>query len=593
MEVTSLNDVEEGGAATLAQQPVQLECQNVSVDVKTKGGPEPTKRILDDISGIFGPRELVAIMGPSGSGKTTMLNALTGVTRPSSGSVLVNGKPINQRVMKKITSLVPQDDLLTAVLTPAEALIEAGYLKTKMSKAEILRRAEELLATFALVECRDVSIGHPEGVKGLSGGQRKRLSVALELVSGPSLLFLDEPTSGLDAVSALSLVRLLSSLSKAGATVITTIHQPSSTIFFTFDRLVVLARGKLCYLGPLSPTQPLQFFKGAGFVCPEYHNPADFTMEILSESADAQARLHKRLKDEPVDSRQRDASMPELLSTGHEHESSLGRQLQTLLVRNARMLRREPALARARIGSSALIGSLMGVLYWQMGKAPSNIPERIALLLFSMIFMALSAVLPTILTVLPEIAVMRKEHRNNWYSLKAFYVAKIISDMPLIVLPPLLYALTMGTMSNLTNGEPWRFGLLYLSLLFMSVAAHSWAMVISCKAPSLPVAIFCVPISVLPMVLFAGFFKNVESITWAFRWISYVDVLRYGWDAMTIAAFYDLELEGGISANQFVLKDRLNMPDASLAVYWSRIGIMAAFMVLFRVLAYMALKTRV
>ena len=587
MEVASLN-MEEGGA--IAQQPVQLEFQNVCVDVKTKGG---SVRILDDISGIFGPHEFVAIMGPSGSGKTTMLNALTGVTPPSSGNVLANGKPINPKVMKKMTSLVPQDDLLTAVLTPVEALVEAGHLKTKMSKAEILRRAEELLATFGLEECRDVPIGHPEGIKGLSGGQRKRLSVALELVSGPSLLFLDEPTSGLDAVSALSLVRLLSSLSKAGATVIATIHQPSSTIFFTFDRLLVLARGKACYLGPLSPTQPLQFFKSAGFVCPEYHNPADFTMEILSESADAQSRLQQRLKDAPVESRQRDTTVPELVSMGPEHDSTFATQLKTLLVRNARMLRREPALARARIGSSALIGCLMGILYWQMGKAPSNMPERIALLLFSMLFMTLSAVLPTVLTVLPEIAVMRKEHRNNWYSLKAFYVAKVISDMPLIVVPPLLYTLTMGSMSNLTNGEAWRFALVYLSLLLVSVAAHSWAMVISCKASSLPIAIFCVPISVLPMILFAGFFKNVESITWAFRWISYVDVLRYGWDAMTIAAFYDLELEGGISANQLVLEDRLNMPDADMTVYWSRIGIMAAFMALFRVLAYLALTTRV
>ena len=226
---------------------VQLVFDDVSIDVHTRDKARPIKRILSGVSGTFGPNELVAVMGPSGSGKTTMLNAITGSARPAAGNISVNGKPFDRAAVKKFSALVPQDDLLTPVLTPTEALIDAAIFKGGTSKIEARERAHALLVQFGLEECHDVAIGHPEGVKGLSGGQKKRLSVALELVSPLSLLFLDEPTSGLDAVAALSLVKMLATLTKSGTTVIATIHQPSAAAFFTFDRLLLLAAGKACH----------------------------------------------------------------------------------------------------------------------------------------------------------------------------------------------------------------------------------------------------------------------------------------------------------------------------------------------------------
>jgi ABC-type multidrug transport system ATPase subunit len=188
--------------------PVQLVFENVCVDVPTRDKVAPTKRILNEVTGTFGPRDLTAVMGPSGSGKTTMLYALTGVATPTSGSIRANGQLYDERSMKTITAFVPQDDLMLGVFTAKEALLEAAALKTTFNLQERHARAMELLKTFNLLECKDVAIGHPEGSKGLSGGQRKRLSVALELMGSPSLLFLDEPTSGLDSVSAHSLVRI-------------------------------------------------------------------------------------------------------------------------------------------------------------------------------------------------------------------------------------------------------------------------------------------------------------------------------------------------------------------------------------------------
>ena len=149
-------------------------------------------------------------MGPSGSGKTTMLNALTGVTRPTHGTIFANGHPFDGATMRRFSALVPQDDLLTPTMTVHEALMEAALFKSNLPLAARQARVEKLLEQFGLSGCRDVRIGHPDSKRGISGGQKRRLSVALELCGTVSLLYLDEPTSGLDAVATMALVRWLS-----------------------------------------------------------------------------------------------------------------------------------------------------------------------------------------------------------------------------------------------------------------------------------------------------------------------------------------------------------------------------------------------
>ena len=194
--------------------PVQLVFEKVSIEVTPPHGPlsraPPVKRILDEVSGIFGPAECIACMGPSGSGKTTMLNALTGVTRPTHGTIFANGHPFDGATMRRFSALVPQDDLLTPTMTVHEALMEAALFKSNLPLAARQARVEKLLEQFGLSGCRHVRIGHPDSKRGISGGQKRRLSVALELCGTVSLLYLDEPTSGLDAVATMTLVRWLS-----------------------------------------------------------------------------------------------------------------------------------------------------------------------------------------------------------------------------------------------------------------------------------------------------------------------------------------------------------------------------------------------
>nr|QER78508.1 ATP-binding cassette transporter [Diaphorina citri] len=236
------------------------------------------KEILHGISGEFKAGQLTAIMGPSGAGKSTLLNILAGLTLTgSSGKILVNGQERKSACIEqflKLSCYIQQDDALRPKLTVTEAMMIASHLKLgfKVSTQEKKDQIFELLEMLGLENhCNTLCAC-------LSGGQKKRLSVALELITNPPILFLDEPTTGLDSSSCSQCVSLLANLAKQGRTVVATIHTPSALLFEKFDSLYALAKGHCIYRGSISRLVP--HLASLGLPCPAYHNPADFLMEV-------------------------------------------------------------------------------------------------------------------------------------------------------------------------------------------------------------------------------------------------------------------------------------------------------------------------
>ncbi|CAM9989954.1 unnamed protein product, partial [Phaeothamnion confervicola] len=224
-----------------------------------------------------------AVMGPSGSGKSTLLNTLAlrmdrGVT--ISGDMRLNGRPYTNAELKLMSGYVMQDDLLNANLTCEETLLYTAKLRCPQdaTDADRQQRVDAALKQMGLEHARHTIVGSPLK-KGVSGGERKRLCVALELLTEPRLLFLDEPTSGLDSVTALSLCMSLKALT-VRCTVICTIHQPQSKIFNLFDNLILLKAGAIVYQGPTD--QALAFFEANGFPCPALTNPADHLLDSMA-----------------------------------------------------------------------------------------------------------------------------------------------------------------------------------------------------------------------------------------------------------------------------------------------------------------------
>lgn len=193
--------------------------------------------------------------------------------------ICVGGRIINPVTYRKNIAYVMQDDSLMATATPREALHFSGRMRLPASFTQeaIAAKVDKLLEELGLTECSNVMIGGPL-IKGISGGQRKRTSVGVELITDPGLLFLDEPTSGLDSFSAFSLVNLMERVAARNCTILLTIHQPSSETFFLFDSVIFMKEGRILYQGP--PTNIVHHYAKFGYHCPSNYNPADFVMSL-------------------------------------------------------------------------------------------------------------------------------------------------------------------------------------------------------------------------------------------------------------------------------------------------------------------------
>jgi ABC-type multidrug transport system ATPase subunit len=242
---------------------------NVTIEVASVAVNAPNgDRLLDSVSLTVFPSELVALMGPAGAGKTTFLKAINGYTPPAAGRVLFNGADLYQFYdrFRLQMSYVPQDDIVHSQLTVREALYFSAKLRTDLHDSEIEQRIDKVLTSLGIQDKKNTMIGSPEK-KVLSGGQRKRVNIAMELIADAPVIFLDEPTSGLSSYDAENVVQVLKKLSKEGTTIITTIHQPSLDIFKQFDSLIMISRdrggrGALAYFGPAYPDS-IEFFDPA------------------------------------------------------------------------------------------------------------------------------------------------------------------------------------------------------------------------------------------------------------------------------------------------------------------------------------------
>ena len=242
---------------------------NVTIEVASVTIDAPTgARLLDSVSLSIFPSELVALMGPAGAGKTTFLKAINGYTVPAAGQVLFNGDDLYKYYdrFRQQMSYVPQDDIVHAQLTVREALYFTAKLRTDLTDPEIEQRIDTVLNNLGIQDKKNTVIGSPEK-KVLSGGQRKRVNIAMELIAEAPVVFLDEPTSGLSSYDAENVVQVLKKLAQGGTTIITTIHQPSLDIYKMFDNLIMISRdrggcGAMAYFGPAYP-DAIEFFNPA------------------------------------------------------------------------------------------------------------------------------------------------------------------------------------------------------------------------------------------------------------------------------------------------------------------------------------------
>ncbi|BBG94733.1 ATP-binding cassette 14 [Prunus dulcis] len=365
------------------------------------------KSILSGITGTVCPGEILAMLGPSGSGKTTLLTALGGRLNHQnnckfmSGKITYNGQPFCGSI-KRRTGFVAQDDVLYPHLTVTETLVFTALLRLprSLSRDEKVQHVEHVISELGLSGCRNSMIGGPL-FRGISGGEKKRVSIGLEMLINPSLLLLDEPTSGLDSTTAQRILTTLKRLASGGRTLVTTIHQPSSRIYHMFDKLVLLSEGSPIYYGPASAA--LDYFSSIGFSTslPSL-NPADLLLDLANGIApDSRHASEQRENMEQDQKTVRKA----LISA---YDKNICAKLKAELTRHRATLvhklvaavqgaaseglreRRYEAFNRLRIFQVISVATLGGLLWWRT--PASHIEDHC----FALLLLRVLGVLPTL-----------------------------------------------------------------------------------------------------------------------------------------------------------------------------------------------------
>ena len=272
-------------------KPASLQFENVSYNLNAK-------QILSGVQGIALPGQLMAIMGASGAGKTTFLDILARKNKRGvvGGNFYVNGEKVDDNEYRSVIGFVDQDDTMLPTLTVHETIMTSALLRLPrdMNISVKEQRVYEVEKQLGILSIKDQLIGSEEGNgRGVSGGEKRRVGIACELVTSPSILFLDEPTSGLDAFNAFNVVECLVTLAKSyNRTVIFTIHQPRSNIVALFDHLVLLAKGRTVYSGPYAHCQ--SYFDNIGYTCPPGFNIADYLVDLTMHAATAHTPIDER-----------------------------------------------------------------------------------------------------------------------------------------------------------------------------------------------------------------------------------------------------------------------------------------------------------
>ncbi|XP_013136906.1 PREDICTED: ATP-binding cassette sub-family G member 1-like isoform X1 [Papilio polytes] len=587
--------------------PVHILFEDIGFTASTH---KEERLILRNVSGEFRSGELTCVLGPSGAGKSTLLNILAGyTTKGVSGRITVNGHARDMRVFKKLSSYIMQDDLLQPRLSVCEAMRIAADLKLgkELGRAEKELIVEEILQTLGLWEHRNTRSEH------LSGGQSKRLSVALELVNNPPIIFLDEPTTGLDVVSIRQLVVLLRLLSRQGRTIICTIHQPSASLFSLFDRVYVLSRGMCCYQGAAPLLVP--FLTEVGQICPSTHNPADFVVETVASDPEASAEMSELCQNGKLCRKLdrmtlRGGRKPVLHSDESiqrifvEHIAKEQMQkmefpttfLTQFLILTKRMFiqsRRNSITLWIQLVHHVVSAVLLGSIFLLVGNDAAvpivNFKFCISVLVF---FMYTYIMIPVLLFPM-EVRMLRREYFNRWYGLKAYYAALTFSSLPVMVLFGLLFLVIVYLMSG--QILEWdRFVLFVFCALLIAICSEGFGLVVGSAFNATNGSIVG-PATVSPLLVLCcygmGFGPYIETRMQILMSLSY---LRYGLSGLSIALY---QKRSSMECHQeFCLYSdpKLILRDVGMAndTYYMQIVGLLGFIIIHRLIAYFVLRYR-
>ena len=538
-------------------EPIDIVFQNLSYTVKDEvqskiNKKEIQKIILNNLNGYFSHCKLTGIIGPSGAGKTSLIEILSGQSKTGTvtGNLFLNGNPSDINIMKKISGFVFQDDIILKTMTVKEALYMSALLRLPeiISNEEKENKVNEMISLLHLENCQDTIVGDSLS-KGISGGERKRLSVGMEMITNPSIIFLDEPTSGLDTYSAYSLMNNLKYLTNTGRTVISTIHQPSSDILRLFDDIIILNKGKIIYLGEVNNL--VNYFSSIGYKCPEYTNPSDYIfMNILNpinfnfdnkinninlksiEEKDkyilesfTKSGMEKTILDK---CNLINNNKIKLSEKSHKYQSSLCLQLRFLLKRHLKNLIRNKAILRTKIGQSIGLGLIIGLTFLNIpgSDTKAQVQDRNGSLFISSFSQVLLPIIGTLALFSLERPIILREISSGYYNSLSYYLSKMIIEIPLQIIITFITCTIIYWLCLFQ--KTFKKYIIFVGIVLLgSLCGLSIGTAIATASKNVNLALQIAPFCIVPLILFSGLLINCDSIPPYFTWIQYISPVRY------------------------------------------------------------------
>ncbi|XP_041841126.1 broad substrate specificity ATP-binding cassette transporter ABCG2 [Melanotaenia boesemani] len=588
MMEAGLNGASKSQSAGAKQQlhGATVSFHNIFYKVKQGGGcfclkKTTTKDILIDLNGIMKPG-LNAIMGATGSGKSSFLDVLAARKDPAglTGEVLIDGAPQPPN-FKCLSGYVVQDDVVMGTLTVRENFTFSAALRlpSSITQQEKEQKVNRLIQELGLGRVADSKVG-TQLIRGISGGERKRTNIGMELIIDPPVLFLDEPTTGLDASTANSVLLLLKRMANHGRTVILSIHQPRYTIYRLFDSLTLLVNGKQVYHGPAQ--RALDYFSDIGYTCEAHNNPADFFLDVINgdstavalnsmeeedprPDADSVSMSRRGIEDKLVEEyrncqnyKETKAELEAIVQGKPATTSSRSRtityntgfltQFKWVLKRTFRNLLLNPQTSIAQVAVTLFLALVVGALFFDVKDNQSGVQNRIGALFFIVVNQCFSSLSAAELFI-AERKLFTHEYISGYYRVSVYFLCKILSDIiTLRTIPAIIFSCVAYFMIGLKPTAE-AFFIFMFTVALVSYTATSMAMAISADQTVVAIANIFMTITCVFMMIFAGLLVNLPSIVSWLAWLKYLSVPRYGLSALQVNEFTGLNFCNGLNSS--------------------------------------------
>ncbi|XP_076931807.1 ABC transporter G family member 10-like [Bidens hawaiensis] len=559
---------------------------------------KPTKFILNDVSCEAHPGCLTAVAGPSGAGKTTLLDILAGNLSSGkvSGHVLINSHPIDTKRFRRLAGYVTQDDALFPSLTVEETLMYSALLRLRCTRKEAADRVKILLNELGLDHVSSSRIGEGSN-HGISGGERRRVSIGVELVHDPSVILIDEPTSGLDSNSAFGVVSLLKSMAiSRGKTIVLTIHQPGFRILELIDQLVLLSNGFILHNGSLKLLE--HRLKGSGHYIPPRVNVLEFAIDVATtlviqtpKTSSEPIKIHQEHEEHEKHKKEQENALE------FPYPNTPLQEVTILSKRFFKNIFRTKQLFLTRIIQAILSGLILGTIFVNMSnnKGKLALQARLGFFAFSLTFL-LSSSTEGLPIFLQERRILMRETSRGAYRVSSYVISNTLIFLPFLLIIGVLYTIPVYWLVGLRENIEsfFYFGLVVWMVILMS---NSFTACFSALVPNFIMGTSVISGLMGCFFLFSGYFIAKDSIPKYWIFMHYMSLFKYPFECLMINEYGGekgknmcVEMEGGkcrMYGDEF-----LNQQQIKETHKWSNLWVMLGFIFGYRVLCFLILWVR-